>query len=245
MGYYEYQHGLIFRHLSQEEGWNRHLERCRNFILRAVEMIKPEKVTILGSGWLLEVPITELSEKIKKVCLVDIVHPPEVRTQTAGMKNIEISEQDVSGGLIKEVWDKAGKFNFLSKLRSLEDIKIPLYRFHGDPGMVVSVNILTQLEILPERFLRRHARVPEDEFMRFRTEVQRNHIKSLGDHRAVIITDTSEVITGRNGEISEKKTLLTGLPESTYSESWTWDFDLKSQDFNMRRSVLSVNGIIT
>jgi len=244
MGYYEYQHGLIFRHLSQEEGWNRHLEKCRDFILKAAERVRPKKVTVLGSGWLLEVPVLELSEKVEKVILVDIVHPPEVRKQTVEMKNIEVSEQDVSGGLIKEVWDKGGRFNFLSKMRSLDDIKIPQYRFHGDPGMVVSVNILTQLEILPERFLKRHTRVSEEEYLKFRTEVQRNHIKSLGGYRAVIITDTSETITEKNGSVTEKKTLLAELPKGSYSESWTWDFDLRSQDYNMQKSVLSVTAII-
>ena len=52
MGYYDYQNGLIYNHLNQEGGWDSHLDHCRNFINRALDYYKPEKVTVLGSGWL-------------------------------------------------------------------------------------------------------------------------------------------------------------------------------------------------
>ncbi len=68
---------------------------------------------------------------------------------------MELSEQDVSGGLIEEVWNKAGKRTFLNRLSSLETIVIPEYQPVEDPGLVISLNILTQLEVLPERLLRK------------------------------------------------------------------------------------------
>jgi len=74
MGYYNYQNGLIIHHVNQEGGWESHQERCRSFILKALELYKPQKVTVLGSGWLLELPFAELIEQTEKVCLIDIIH---------------------------------------------------------------------------------------------------------------------------------------------------------------------------
>src|SRR5512138_668826 len=112
LGYYDYQHGLIVRHLNQDEGWNSHLEKCRKFILRAIELNKPERVTVLGSGWLLELPLTEMLEKVSEVCLIDIIHPPEVIRQVRGMKNVELVTEDISGGLIEEVWRHTARLPF-------------------------------------------------------------------------------------------------------------------------------------
>ncbi len=244
MCYYDYQQGLIFRHLSQGSGWNQHLERCRQFILKATDIIRPHRITILGSGWLLELPIAELAEKTEKIRLIDIVHPPEVFAQTANMKNIEIIEQDISGGLVEEVWKKAGKHSIFNRLKSLDEIQIPEYQFIEDPGMIVSLNILTQIEILPERFLRKRTKVSEEDFLKFRKEIQQKHISSIIKHTSILITDTTEIITEKKGNISEKKTLLIELPEGSLSEHWIWDFDLKSSDYNTRSSVLSVTARI-
>ena len=153
MGYYSYQSGLIYRHLNQAGGWDAHLGHCRNFILKAVNLYKPEKITVLGSGWLLELPLAEMVEMTSKIILIDIVHPPEVYSQTGSFGNIELREEDVTGGLINEVWQKTRRYSFLNRLKTLDDIVIPEYNPQSDPGMVISLNILTQLESLLIDFL--------------------------------------------------------------------------------------------
>jgi len=77
MGYYNYQRGLIYHHLDEEGSWNDHLRKCRSFILEAVERYKPPVVTILGSGWLLDLPLSEITAMATTINLVDIVHPPD------------------------------------------------------------------------------------------------------------------------------------------------------------------------
>ena len=113
MGYYNYQNGLIYRHINQEGGWENHLEHCRSIIIKALDLFKPEKVTVLGSGWLLDLPLAELVERTQKICLVDIVHPPDVISQVERFKNVELIEQDVTGGLIEEVWQKEENTSFI------------------------------------------------------------------------------------------------------------------------------------
>jgi hypothetical protein len=244
LGYYNYQHGFIVRHINQDEGWNSHLEKCRNFILRAIEIHKPVKVTVLGSGWLLELPLAEMLEMVNNVCLIDIIHPPDVVRQVSKMKRVELKTEDISGGLIDEIWKHTSRLSFLSKLKSLSMITIPEYKPDRDPGMVISLNILTQLETLPVKQLLKKSTADEEAINRFRKEIQDKHIRFLKGNKSVLITDVKEVFTLRSGLITEKQTALASLPEGIYREDWTWDFDLKRSDYFEKRSVLNVSAII-
>lgn len=244
MGYYNYQQGLIYRNLHQHSGWDRHLEHCRDFILKAVDLVKPARITVLGSGWLMELPLAELSERTKKITLIDIVHPPEVIEQSAGLGNVQISEQDISGGLIGEVWNKAGTKTFLNKLPSLETITIPIYEPEEDPGVVISLNILTQLEILPEKLLRKKSRARDEDFFIFKKEIQEKHISFLKKHSSILISDIIEVIIDAKGNKTENNTLLAELPSAKLSENWIWDFDLMHADYNMKKSQFKVAAIL-
>lgn len=244
MDYYDYQQGLIHRHLNQEGGWDSHLEHCRNFILKALEFNKPHKITVFGSGWLLDLPLSEMIEIADKVSLVDIIHPPEVISQVSDLKKIELVEQDVTGGLIKEVWEKTRKHTFLNRLRTLDDIIIPEYQPADDPGMVLSLNILTQLEALPVKFITKHAKIEDDTFKQFCAAIQKKHIDFLKKYPSVLITDISEITTNQGGKVTEKQTLLTDLPEAGFKEEWTWDFDLIRSDFYEQKSVFKVSAMI-
>jgi hypothetical protein len=245
MGYYNYQNGLIIHHVNQEGGWESHQEHCRSFILRALELYKPQKVTVLGSGWLLELPFAELIEQTEKVCLIDIIHPPDVISQAGDYKNVDLIEQDITGGLITEVWLKAGKYSLFKKLKSIADIVIPEFKPDGDPGMVISLNILTQLESLLIDFFKKRAKIKEEEFRLFKTELQRKHIDFLRKHSSVLITDYAEVITNRSGSVMTVPTLVTDLPPSQLREEWTWNFDKTGGDLYNSKSQFKVVALIT
>ncbi len=243
MGYYDYQRGLIVNHIAQDNGWLRHQKHCRDFILKAVDVIAPEKVTVLGSGWLLELPLLEMSERVGEIRLVDIIHPPEVIVQTREIRNIKLIEDDITGGLIEEVWKKAGNRTFFNKLPSIGQIKIPEYNA-GNPGLIISLMVLTQLESLPVRLLEKKAKKDENALLNFRKNIQVNHISCLKQHKAVLITDTSEIFIDPDGKSTEVRTLLTDLPQNCYTETWRWDLDLKRADFNRKRSVMEITGVI-
>jgi hypothetical protein len=240
MGYYEYQSALIYRHINQEGEWDSHLEHCRNFIIRALGLFNPSHVTVMGSGWLLDLPLAEMVERNIKVTLADIVHPPDVRKQAANIGNVELIELDATGGLIMEVWNKAGSHSALNKMHSLSDILIPEFEPDSDPGMVVSLNILTQLESRVIEFLRKRIKVSDEELNNFRSEIQKKHIDFLMKHKSVIITDYAEVVTNKRGEVKTITTLLTSLPESSLRDDWIWNFDLKGSDYFTNRSLIKV-----
>jgi hypothetical protein len=225
MGYYNYQAGMIHHHIREEGGWEDHLRHCRDFILKAIDMFKPEKVTVLGSGWLLDLPFAEIAESTAKVCLIDIIHPPDVITQVRSFSNVELSEDDVTGGLIAEVWEKAGKFSFFKRLKSLSDIEIPEFKTDTDPGMVISLNITTQLEALILGYVKKRGRFSDKELTDFRKGIQEMHIRFLKKHRSVIISDCEEILIDKSGNITSDLTLLADLPRGIFKEEWTWNFD--------------------
>ncbi|HOW10645.1 MAG TPA: hypothetical protein PLX08_12680 [Bacteroidales bacterium] len=244
MGYYNYQRGLIYHHLAEEGSWNGHLINCRNFILKAIGEFKPSVVTVLGSGWLLDLPLAEMVENDCVINLVDIVHPPEVKDQVKDFANVTLKEDDVSGGLIGEVWKKAGKRTIFNRLKTISDIEVNEYKPGFDPGMVISLNILTQLEILPVSLLIKKSKVNADEIVNFRKRVQQMHLQFLKKHRAVLITDCSEVIRDSSGRSDEIPSLLADLPEAIVTQEWTWNFDLRKSDYYRKKSVFKVKALM-
>jgi len=244
MGYSNYQRGLIYHHLEEEGSWNSHLKNCRDFILKAIDFYKPSIVTVLGSGWLLDLPLKEMCEAVKEINLVDIIHPPEVKEQTGKLKKVILREEDVSGGLIKEVWDKGKNRVFFNKLRSLDEIRISEYQPLFDPGMIISLNILTQLESLPLEFLKKRSVKNEESYLWFRKEVQSKHISFLKKHKSLLITDLSEIVTDNSGLTSEIPSVLTDLPEAKLKDEWTWNFDLRKSDYYTKKSVFKVAAML-
>lgn len=244
MGYYNYQRGLIVHHLHDDGSWNTHLTNSRNFILKSLDVYKPGVVTVFGSGWLLDLPLMEMNEMVDEINLVDIIHPPEVKSQVANMKKVILREEDVTGGLIEEVWKRASRKTFLNKLRSFEEININKYQPSFDPGLVISLNILTQLETLPVEFLRKKSNADEESFLQLRKKIQQNHLSFLESNKSVLITDCAEVVTENSGKTSEIKSVLADLPEGQLREEWTWYFDRRNSDYYRRKSVLMVSAIL-
>jgi len=244
MGYYNYQRGMIVHHAGQEGEWENHHEHSRKFILKALDTYKPEKITVLGSGWLLDLPFTEIMEKVPNICLVDIIHPPDVINQVHNYDKIELIEQDVTGGLIAEVWQKTRKYSFLNRLKSLEKIFVPEYCPEKDPGMVISLNILTQLEVLLIDFIKKRSKINEEVFNLFRSEIQKKHIEFLMKHRSVLISDYAEIVTNRSGVTKTIPTLYTDLPSGSLREEWIWNFDKTGGDLYNSRSQFKVVALI-
>ena len=244
MGYYNYQNGLIYRHLHQEGGWDEHLEKCRNYILNSIGSYSPDKVTIIGSGWLLDLPLAEMLEITKKVCLIDIIHPPEVISQVKSLHNVELIEADVTGGLIEEVWKKAREKTFSKNIGSVFEINIPEFIPGSDPGMIVSLNIMTQLESLLVDFLKKKSDIGEEELKIFRKQIQQKHLSLLNKYLSVLICDYEEVYIDKTGNLNPTATLLADIPTGKNREEWIWKFDLKQSDFYNKRSFLKIMALI-
>ena len=145
--------------------------------------------------------------------------------------------------MIEEVWQKAGKYSFFNKLKSLDDITIQEYSPTGDPGLVISLNILTQLEFLLIDFLKKRSVIREEEFNLLRSGIQKKHIDFLKKHRSILISDYAEVFLDKSGNTTTIPTLMTLLPEGQFKEEWTWQFEQTDNYLYNSTSVMKVIAI--
>jgi len=230
MGYLRDQQGIMNRYLRESSNWKEHLERTRAFISSSFKTAFPEdnpgeSVAVLGSGWLLDVPLEKLLRRFSQVYLVDIYHPPQIRKKVENMKGVMLVETDLSGGAIEQVWKFTGK----KGTRALEDLlesiclKPPLGEL--SPDAIISVNLLNQLDILICDHLLKKGHNNHDLLDRIRTLIQSFHLQWTTATPGCLITDTKEISTDRQNNESAKSLLFTRIPEGRRREQWTWVFD--------------------
>ena len=236
-GYHADQQGIINRYLRERGQWDTHLWRCRKYINETVQHYKPEIVTVLGSGWLLDIPLEELAGRCRKVNLVDMLHPRQVKHKVSEFSNVELHEQDISGGLLKEIWRsyKEGK--------DINSISIPLYEPGFEEGMVFSVNILTQLDSLPADYLVRKKVMTYKELRPLRQGMQSSHIRYLENTDSVLISDYIEYLKTENRVVERNELLFSSLPRGKRVEEWIWEFDNSGNYYTGKRVSFGVRAI--
>lgn len=219
MGYITDQKGIINRYLREQGGWDTHLSRTREYILEGVKAVGPETVTILGSGWLLDVPLQELASITDHVNLVDINHPSQIRRKVGEYKNVSLIEDDITGGIAAMIP------RIIKEGINSDSLKIPLYDPAYIKGMVISVNILTQLDMLPADYLAGKCNCRNEDLRIFRRKIQEAHIDFLKQQTSVLISDCSEEIWRDKEKLEVNNLLFTSFPRGGMEREWIWDFD--------------------
>jgi len=244
MGYLRDQEGIMNRYLGESDQWKFHLEKTRNFIAASFTGSRIESVAVLGSGWLLDVPLDELRHKFKHIYLVDIHHPPQIRKKVGGLDGVELVEEDLSGGAIEQVWNLLRKSKgSIPATRLVEEITLtpPLEKIGADA--LISVNILNQLDILLCDHIRRKLPFQQTLSVAFRAAIQAFHLEWLTKKPGCLVTDTTEHRIPRQGEASSKPLLYTHLPEGFRRESWEWDFDSRGTYHPGSRTRMEVQAV--
>jgi len=204
MKYTSDQQGIMNRYLAEGNNWEEHLGRSRSFIQNCLEKSKGSSVAILGSGWLLDVPLEFLCDKFKEIYLVDIIHPPQIVHKIKGIENAHLISADVSGGAIE------GAYNLVRNYRktgsgTILDIACQASQAGIGADYVISLNILNQLDILLVDFIAGFIQVPEEEKEIFRKRIQQQHVDILKPGHSCIISDIEERILNAENEIISTK----------------------------------------
>lgn len=233
MGYLADQEGIIRRYLREQGGWDSHLLRCREYILERVKKQSLPDVTILGSGWLLDVPLEELSELCSSITLIDINHPSQIRRKVKQYSNVRLIKDDITGGLIEKVWQMSRR-----KIDTLDTIGIPVYKFDFNPGLIISLNLLTQTDTLLNDFLIKKTKINIEEHRRFRKRVQEAHIALLNNYPHLLVTDFEEEIIDIEEDlvIETNQLIFCEIPAGNNRQEWSWIFD-STGEYYMRRRV--------
>lgn len=230
MGYLRDQRGIMSRYLRESSNWEKHLELTRSFISSAFTDTFPgkdkkESIAILGSGWLLDVPLEELTRRFGKVYLVDINHPPQIRKKASHMDHVYLLEEDLSGGAIEQVW----QFTSEKRKRPLEElikgITLSPSLNSIDPSVMISVNLLNQLDIIICDHLIKKGYSEENDLKQIRGIIQSSHLDWITQVPGCLITDTREISIDKDGNETANTLVYTELPQGLRREQWSWEFD--------------------
>jgi hypothetical protein len=243
MGFLKDQEGIMNRYMRESSHWKAHLEKTRNFISTSFQQIEAESVAVLGSGWLLDVPLDHLLGRFRHIYLVDIHHPIQIRKRTAGMSQVELIEEDLTGGAIEQA------LSFLEKtvpsrggvLSGQVPLTPPLSRI--SPDVLISVNLLNQLDSIVCDHILKKKHFQQADLIPFRTAIQAFHLDWITKKPGCLITDTLEEVEDKHSVKSSKALLYTDLPPGSRRDRWWWDFDSQGTYHPGSRTRMEVQAI--
>lgn len=223
MGYLYEAIAMRERYRRNKASWLKHLENSKNFILTTSEKIQNRhKIIIIGSGLLFDVPLKQLADLFKEVILVDIVHLTEVRRHTKRYKNVSLVEYDVTN--TAKILFQNIKNGIMDLPDSLPDLPTDI-GIEPEASLVVSLNILSQLPVIPHLYSIR--KCPETEARKMETwcrEIIESHISWLFSMPcdSCMISDHEFTKKDKNGRIIEKGSTVYGVNLPEFENQWTW-----------------------
>lgn len=226
MQYFSDQEGIMRRYIQEKNNWDLHLKKSKDFILKSAETKKKGKVVVLGSGWLLDLPIDKLSTEFKEVILVDIIHPKQILHKIKKYKNVTTVKADITGELINFIYhslktDRKKKQKTLINAANSFSFSLP-----ENTDFVISLNIMCQLHIILIDYIKKHYKLTDSELQKLILQIQQSHIRILPKEKSCIITDIEEeILTESNQTIGIKPLVQINLPKGNFSSSWQWKFD--------------------
>lgn len=225
LGYLKESIALSARHRRCHKAWRDHLAQARAALLASLSPCRAHRIAlVLGSGALLDVPLAELAGCFEEVWLVDAVHPLAARRQMRRFSNVRPIVHDVTEcvfglpGLAPLTEAGLERLARQSPRRFLDETRI---------DWVASVNLFSQLHLLPVAWLRRHHPALDDAVLNtFAVALLRRHLDYLAAFRVpVCLIAELEQITRRvaSNEVVERtdfSPFFAGWPEPF--AAWDW-----------------------
>lgn len=209
------------RYRRNRTAWQSHLEQTRKMVLaKAESSLNRTRVVILGSGLLLDVPLEELASLFNEVVLVDIVFLPEVRSRVKPYNNVRLVQHDVTN-MAQKLYEniRSGHRELPQAASAVPDIDI-------NTGLVVSLNILSQLWVMPRAYARKSLRhLDEQEVDDWCEQIVRSHYAFLQSLACPVclIADHEFIKRDQEGRIVSQGSTIAGLALPEPETCWTWD----------------------
>jgi hypothetical protein len=240
MGYLRELLGIRRRYRQSRSAWEPHCERSRQVVLAAMQRCEQRrKAIILGSGWLLDVPLAELCTSFQEVVLVDLLQPLATRWRTRRCRNVSLLAADVSG-TAQAVWQAVEDRSALP--RSLPGMFVR----DQEVDLVVSLNLLSQLPCMPEQYLKEARTHTPEEIAAYCRDVVQAHLDYL--HRlsgvvALIADVEARTVSATRTEVARHSTLY-GVPFPYGGERWIWQIVPHKRGSPKHEEHLVVAGIV-
>jgi len=221
LGYLDETISMRRRYHRNRTAWQPHLDSTYAFILAVAEKVRNRnKVVVLGSGLLLDVPLAELAAIFREVVLMDVVCLPEVRRQIKGYGNASFVEYDVTN--IAECLYT----NRQQGIHELPKASPALPDIYKNAGMVISLNILSQLWVIPRTYAaKQRPGLPHDQIEDWCRQIVESHYTYLRSMTCdvCLVADHAFVKRDKDGSIISRASTLYDLVLPEPDASWTWN----------------------
>lgn len=243
MGYLKEQIALEAREKRCRKAWAGHVGACRKAVLAAAACENKGKAVVLGSGHLFDLPLAELSKQFREVTLVDILHPAAAKRQAKNYSNVTLAEEDVTGIAATLYHHVAG-----GAPGPLPMPPQPAKTSWWDADFVLSLNLLSQLPLLPGEYAEKSGLFDDRALADFRQSFIQHHLALLSGlaGRVCLITETGREIMGGGTTVREDPLEGVRLPEETWQEAaqWTWKIAPRGELYPDRTVRLDVRALI-
>lgn len=223
MGFLTEQVSIGARRARCAEAWAPHLARSKDAVRRAIEAVsaaRRKSALIFGSGLLLDMPLGELEDAFERVLLVDLIQPWRARLAAALRPKLRLIEHDATEALAP--LDRA-----IEAGEPLPDIRPA--RFLDDPtiGLVVSLNLASQLPYVPLKYLETMAVADEAARETFARRLIERHVDYLRAFAAagattLLIADVERVLLDRAGAEVGRVSAVHDATLPAGGEEWDW-----------------------
>jgi len=241
LGYIQDQKGILRRYKREKNAWESHLSNTKEYIKEQIDGCRFKSVAVLGSGYLLDLPLAELLACSDSIFLYDIHHPKKITNKFAQDPKVKCIQQDITG-LSNQIAKKPSR----TELEKLLSLPMPQWNI-AKHDCIISLNILNQLDILLLDYIHGAMPCPKELENRLRAKIQTDHIDSFGDTFAILIADTHEIRTNIDSDETETACNLhcdlTGNGSAYNHKTWEWHFDNSGRYIENRTVKFQVNAV--
>ena len=224
LGYLREQIAIDARLARNRAAWEPHLEASRRLILEAAGRCTRRRCALLlGAGLQHDLPVRELCGMFGRVVLADLIHRPGPRRRSRAAGAL-CAEFDASGALNELVGRGDGLDDAaLERLVAGADAGLPA-ETEGEPDLVVSANLASQLMLLPAEWLERERERGEDLGARLTAAAARRHLAWLGARSGihVLVTEVARRRVARDGSLASREELAWAAGPGEPAARWTW-----------------------
>ena len=214
MGYLKESIAMSARAKRCQNQWGVHYQYCQNAILESVNRsVQRRTILIFGAGTLKDIPLEELAGLFQRVILVDLVFLSTAYQQVAKFNNVELVEHDVTESLS---WISQGQVFVQNPTQWLDDESIDL---------VVSLNIVTQLPLIPVRWLMTEFQFREEEVDIIGKQLIFAHLNYLRQFsgEVCLIADREDVEFDRAGKEVDRFDPWWDVEAPNTAYTWQWE----------------------
>lgn len=210
-GYLYQSIALTYRAQRCRAFWDDHIQNCQSLIHDAVVSLKcKNRVLILGSGDLTDIPLNFLLENFLEIYLLDIVHPKAIQKLSKKFPHqVFLVEKDLN----------ETDFNRLIEIK---------------PDLTISANILSQLPLVELENKEKEKKRGDLEISIYKNQIWKNHLKLLQSlpGEVLMYTDISLIYRDTNGkkinEIESCENFMRNTPFKVIKQ-WIWHLAPKGE----------------